>query len=113
MRSVPRNIHRKGEHLSRCDVCATPYLRSALIRREDGLLVCANDRAGRCELTLSRLTAERAKMLAAQSGRGLPADGAYPDTDSQGRPNSQSSYTGPVRRMTIEDAYNGEVPESF
>lgn len=113
MRSVPRNITRKGEHLSRCDVCSTPYLRSALSRREDGLLVCVNDRAGRCELTLARLTAERAKAIAAQTGNGLPADGAYPDTDSEGRPNSQSDYTGPTRRYTADDVYNGDPPTGF
>lgn len=113
MRSVPRNIHTKGEHLSRCDVCSVPYLRSALRRGEDGLLRCENDLPGRSEMTLARLTAQRAQQIAARSGYGLPADGAYPDTDSQGRPNSQSSYTGPTRRFTAEDVYNGDPPAGF
>jgi hypothetical protein len=94
-------------------VCSVPYLRSALIRGEDGLLRCVNDRDGRNEVTLARLTAERAKAIAARMGAGLPADGAYPDTDSQGRPNSQSDYTGPLRRTTAEDVYNGNVPTGF
>jgi hypothetical protein len=41
------------------------------------------------------------------------ADGAVPDTDSEGRPNSGTSYTGPLRRRTAEDVYNGNVPTGF
>ena len=113
MRSVPRNIDRKGEHLSRCDVCSVPYLRSALQRGRDGLLRCANDRPGRDELTLAELTASRAATLSQRLGMQSIADGAVPDTDSQGRPNSASSYTGPTRRFTAEDVYNGDVPTGF
>ena len=112
-RSVPRNITRKGEHLSRCDVCSTPYLRSALVRGEDGLLRCESDRPGRSALTLARLTAQRAAAIAARVGQGLPADGAFPDLDSQGRNSSASSYTGPTRRFTAEDVYNGDPPTGF
>lgn len=110
MRSVPRNIDRKGEHLSRCDVCSTPFLRSALRRGNDGLLRCEYDRPGRNELTLAELTAARASALAARAGAGLPADGAVPDVDSEGRPSSSSSYTGPSRRTSAEDVYNDGVP---
>lgn len=112
-RSVPRNIHRKGEHLSRCDVCSVPYLRSALRRGRDGLLRCENDLPGRDELTLAELTAARAAALSRNIGMTAPADGAVPDVDSLGRPSSTSSYTGPVRRKTIEDAYNGDLPTGF
>lgn len=78
-RSVPRNIDRKGEHLSRCDVCGTPYLRSALRRGRDGLLRCSDDLPGRDAVTLSELTAQRAAGLAQRLGNISPADGAVPD----------------------------------
>lgn len=112
-RSVPRNIDRKGEHLSRCDVCSVMYLRSALRRGRDGLLRCENDRDGRDELTLAELTAQRAAALSQRVAMTAIGDGAVPDTDSQGRPNSSSSYTGTVRRRTAEDVYNGDVPTGF
>ena len=112
-RSVPRNIDRKGEHLSRCDVCGVMWLRSALRRGRDGLLRCENDRPGRDELTLAELTASRAAALSQQLGMQSPADGAFPDVDSNGNPSSSSSYTGPVKRTTIEDAYDGNVPTGF
>lgn len=112
-RSVPRNIDRKGEHLSRCDVCGVMWLRSALRRGRDGLLRCENDREGRDELTLAELTAARASSLSQRLGLQSSADGACPDTDSTGRPSSSSSYTGPTRRRTAEDVYNGDVPTGF
>lgn len=112
-RSVPRNITRKGEHLSQCDVCGVMWLRSALSRGRDGLLRCENDRPGRDELTLAELTSLRAAAIAARTGAGLPADGAVPDTDSAGDPSSDSSYTGTVRRRTADDVYNGDVPTGF
>lgn len=112
-RSVPRNIDRKGEHLSQCDVCGVMWLRSALTRGRDGLLRCENDRAGRDAITLSEITAHRAAMLANKAGMVTPPDGARPDTDSQGEPNSNSSYTGPTRRYTASDVYNGNVPTGF
>lgn len=112
-RSVPRNIDRKGEHLSRCDVCGTPFLRSALRRCRDGLLRCADDLPGRDELTLAELTANRAAALSQRVGMTAPADGAVPDVDSQGRPSSSSSYTGPARRYTADDVYNGNPPTGF
>lgn len=112
-RSVPRNIDRKGEHLSRCDVCSVPYLRSALRRGRDGLLRCENDQPGRDELTLAELTANRAAALSQRVGMTAPADGAIPDVDSLGRPSSSSSYTGPTRRYTAEDVYNDDVPTGF
>ena len=110
MRSVPRNLTRKGEHLSRCDVCSVMYLRSALQRGRDGLLRCANDRPGRDELTLAELTASRAAALSQQLGMQAPADGAVPDTDSNGQPNSASSYTHSARRTTVDDVYASGVP---
>jgi hypothetical protein len=110
MRSVPRNIDRKGEHLSRCDVCSVVYLRSALRRGRDGLLRCENDRPGRDELTLAELTASRAASIASRLGAQLPADGATPDTDSNGQPNSSSSYTRSARRRTVDDIYDDDVP---
>jgi hypothetical protein len=110
MRSVPRNIDRKGEHLSRCDVCGVPYLRSALLRGRDGLLRCANDRPGRDELTLAELTAARAADLSRRLGQQTISDGAVPDVDSSGRPSSSSSYTRAARRTTAEDVYNDAVP---
>lgn len=113
MRSVPRNVSHKGEHLSRCDVCGVPYLRSALSRGRDGLLRCCNDRPGRDELTLAELTASRAAALSRQVALRSPADGAAPDTDSDGLPNSASSYTGSTRRYTADDVYNGDVPTGF
>lgn len=112
-RSVPRNIDHKGEHLSQCDVCGVMWLRSALRRGRDGLLRCENDRPGRDELTLAELTAARAASLSRRLGLQSPADGARPDTDSNGTPNSESSYTGPVRRRTADDVYNGTVPTGF
>ena len=112
-RSVPRSIDRKGEHLSRCDICSVPYLRSALRRGRDGLLRCENDLSGRDEVTLAELTANRAQALAQRIANVPPADGAVPDEDSQGRPSSSSSYTGPTRRYTAEDVYNGDVPTGF
>lgn len=112
-RSVPRNIDRKGEHLSRCDVCSTPYLRSALRRGRDGLLRCSDDLPGRDAVTLSELTAQRAAGLAQRLGNVSPADGAVPDVDSNGQPSSSSSYTGPTRRLTAEQVYNGNVPTRF
>jgi hypothetical protein len=113
MRSVPRNIDRKGEHLSKCDVCGVMWLRSALRRGRDGLLRCENDRDGRDALTLAELTAARAAALSQRLGQQSPADGAVPDTDSAGQPSSQSDYTGPVQRTTITQAYNGNVPTGF
>ena len=38
------------------------------------------------------------------------ADGARPDTDSQGRPNSNSSYTHSARRTTVADVYAVGIP---
>ena len=110
MRSVPRNIDRKGEFLSRCDVCSVPYLRSALQRGRDGLLRCANDRPGRDEVTLAELTASRAAALSRQLGMQSTADGAVPDTDSNGQPNSSSSYTHSARRTTVDDVYLDGAP---
>lgn len=112
-RSVPRNIDRKGEHLSRCDVCGVPFLRSALRRGRDGLLRCESDLPGRDELTLAELTSNRAAALSQRLGMTAPADGAAPDVDSNGRPSSTSSYTGPTRRLTAEDVFNGDVPTGF
>ncbi len=112
-RSVPRSIDRKGEHLSQCDVCGVMWLRSALRRGRDGLLRCENDRPGRDALTLAELTAARAASLSRRLGLQSPADGARPDTDSDGNPSSDSSYTGPVRRRTAEDVYNGNPPTRF
>lgn len=108
-RSVPRNITRKGEHLSKCDVCGVMYLRSALRRGRDGLLRCETDLPGRDELTLAELTAARAATLSRRLGTQSPADGAVPDTDSNGQPSSSSSYTGPTRRTSVDDVY-GTVP---
>ena len=110
MRSVPRNIDRKGEHLSQCDVCGVMYLRSALRRGRDGLLRCENDLPGRDELTLAELTASRAASLSQRLGARTPADGAAPDTDSDGNPNSQSAYARPARRTTAADVYDDAVP---
>lgn len=112
-RSVPRQIDRKGEHLSRCDVCATPYLRSALRRGRDGLLRCENDQPGRDNVTLAELTAQRAAALSQRIGSVTPGDGAVPDVDSSGQPSSNSSYTGPTARFTASDVYNGSVPTRF
>lgn len=113
MRSVPRNVDRKGEHLSKCDVCGVPYLRSALRRGRDGLLRCESDQPGRDELTLAELTANRAAALSQRVGMTAPADGAAPDVDSFGRPSSSSSYTGVVRRFTAEDVYGDTPPTGF
>ncbi len=113
MRSVPHNITRKGEHLSRCDVCGVPWLRSALRRGRDGLLRCTNDTPGRDELTLAELTASRAASLSRRLGMQSIGDGAYPDVDSNGQPSSSSSYTGPTRRYTAEDVYDDNVPTGF
>jgi len=114
MRSVPRNIDRKGEHLSRCDDCGVMYLRSSLQRGRDGFLRCENDRPGRDELTLAELTASRAASLSLLSGSQLGArsiaDGAAPDTDSAGNPNSSSSYARSAARLTAEDVYDDAVP---
>jgi hypothetical protein len=110
MRSVPRNIDRKGEHLSRCDTCGVPYLRSALRRGRDGLLRCANDLPGRDELTLAELTASRAASLSWRLGMQSIADGAVPDVDSNGQPSSTSNYTRAARRRTVEDVYDDDVP---
>jgi hypothetical protein len=112
-RSVPRNIDRKGEHLSRCDVCSVPYLRSALRRGRDGLLRCENDQPGRDEFTLAELTANRAAALSQRVGMTAPSDGAVPDVDSLGRPSSSSSFTGVVRRFTAEDVYGDTPPTGF
>lgn len=112
-RSVPRNIDRKGEHLSRCDICGTPFLRSALRRGRDGLLRCDDDLPGRDEVTLAELTAQTAAALAQRVASVTPADGAVPDVDSNGQPSSSSSYTGPTKRLTAEDVYNGNVPTGF
>lgn len=109
-RSVPRNVDRKGEHLSQCDVCGVMWLRSALRRGRDGLLRCENDREGRDELTLAEITASRAATLSRRLGMQSPADGAAPDTDSSGRPNSASGYTRSARRTTVEDVYDDDVP---
>lgn len=112
-RSVPRNIDRKGEHLSRCDTCGVPYLRSALRRGRDGLLRCENDLPGRDELTLAELTSARASALSQRVGMTAPADGAVPDVGSDGQPSSNSSYTGPARRYTAADVFNGTPPTGF
>jgi hypothetical protein len=110
MRSVPRNVDRKGEHLSKCDVCGVPYLRSSLRRGRDGLLRCEADLPGRDELTLAELTASRAASLSRQLGTRSIADGAAPDTDSSGLPNSSSSYTRAARRTSAADVYDDAVP---
>ena len=110
MLSVPRNLTRKGEHLSRCDVCGVSWLRSQLQRGRDGLLRCTNDRPGRDALTLAELTASRAASLSQRLGMQSIGDGAAPDTDSNGQPNSSSSYAGPTRRSSVEDVYASGVP---
>lgn len=110
MRTVPRQIDRKGEFLSRCDVCGVPWLRSALRRGPDGLLRCEQDRPGRDELTLAMLTAARASTLSRRLGLASPADGAVPDVDSDGNPSSTSNYTRSARRTTVNDVYNDDVP---
>lgn len=110
MRSVPRSIDRKGEHLSRCDVCGVPWLRSALRRGRDGLLRCVNDQPGRDEVTLAELTASRAASLSRRLGMQSIADGAVPDVDSAGNPSSTSNYTRSARRTTVEDVYDDDVP---
>jgi len=90
------------------------WLRSALVRGIDGLLRCEQDRSGRDELTLAELTATRAVSLSLQLGSLVPADGAFPHTDSDGNPVSQSDYTGPTSRRTIDDVYfDSGVPTSF
>lgn len=109
-RSVPRNIDRKGEHLSQCDVCGVMYLRSALRRGRDNLLRCANDLPGRDELTLAELTAARAAALSQRLATTAPADGAKPDTDSEGNNSSASSYNGPVQRTQAGHVYGRGVP---
>lgn len=110
MRSVPRNIDHKGEFLSQCDVCGVMYLRSALRRGRDNLLRCENDRPGRDAITLAELTAARAAALSQRLGLRSLADGARPDVDSNGRPSSNSYYTGPTRRYTAEQVYASGVP---
>lgn len=109
MRSVPRIISRKGEHLSACGVCGVPFLRSSLVRGRDNVLRCPEDAPGRDEQTLAELTAQRAAAIAARVSAITPADGAFPDTDENGLPIT-SSYTGPVSRRTAEDVYNNDVP---
>jgi hypothetical protein len=109
-RTVPRNIDRKGEHLSQCDVCGSMWLRSALRRGRDGLLRCEQDRPGRDALTLSELTAARAAALSQRLGSQSPADGAKPDVDADGDPFSGSSYDGPTKRTSASDVYNSDVP---
>jgi hypothetical protein len=109
-RSIPRNIDRKGEHLSRCDVCGVMWLRSALKRGNDGLLRCQNDWDGRNALTLSQLVADRAAAIAMRIESRPPADGAVPDTDSNGDNSSASSYEGTVSRYTVSEVYAGDVP---
>lgn len=37
-------------------------------------------------------------------------DGAAPDTDSDGNPNSASSYTRSAQRLTVGDVYDDDVP---
>lgn len=110
MRTVPRQIDRKGEFLSRCDVCGAPFLRSALRRGRDGLLRCEYDRPGRDELTLAELTAARASSLSRRLGLAFPADGACPDVDSDGNPSSTSNYTRSAARRTAADVYDDAVP---
>jgi hypothetical protein len=48
--------------------------------------------------------------LAQRLGAQSPADGAVPDTDSDGNPNSSSSYTHSARRTTVADVYASGVP---
>ena len=110
MRSIPRNVDRKGEHLSQCAVCGVMWLRSALRRGRDGLLRCENDRPGRDAVTLAELTASRAAGLSLRLGTQSIADGPVADTDSLGVPNSGSSYAGPVSRRTVDDVYASGVP---
>lgn len=110
MRSVPRNIDRKGEVLSRCDVCSVSYLRSALRRGTDGLLRCENDRPGRTELELAQLTAARAAALSQRLGQQPLADGAFPDVDSDGNNSSASQYTGSTSRDTVAEVYADGIP---
>jgi hypothetical protein len=86
------------------------YLRSALRRGRDGLLRCHNDLPGRDELTLAEITASRAASLSRQLGMQSIADGACPDTDSDGLPNSASSYTHGARRSTVADVYASGIP---
>jgi hypothetical protein len=110
MRSVPRNIDRKGEVLSQCDICGSMWLRSALKRGKDNLLRCVHDQPGRDERTLSELTAARASVLSQRLGLQSIADGARPDVDSTGQPSSSSGYTGVTRRYTVSEVYDGAVP---
>lgn len=114
MLSVPRNIYRKGEYLSRCDDCGVPWLRSALRRGRDGLLRCPNDIEGRNELVLAELTSARAAVLSQRTGLESSNDGAVPDVDSNGNPSSSSDYTGPISRRTAADVYfDSGVPTGF
>ena len=113
MRSVPRTIDRKGEHLSRCDVCGVPYLRSALRRGRDNLLRCPEDHPGRDAVALAEITAARASAISQRLGQQSLADGAFPHTDSAGNAAS-GGYTGPVSRRTAEDVYfDSGVPTGF
>jgi len=113
MRTIPRSIDRKGEHLSRCDVCGCMWLRSSLMRGQDGLLRCPQDKDGRDEVTLAALTASRAADLSRRFGASTAADGAYPHTNADGTPVTDGGYTGPVSRRTAEDVYQDGVPTGF
>lgn len=65
--TMPRRLGRnypRGDHSALCDYCGAKFYRSALTRKENGLLACKMDCAkGRDEVQLSRMNAEHAAKV--------------------------------------------------
>lgn len=110
-RTIPANIKEHGHYTSKCDVCGSMWLRRDLRRGRNGQLRCPDDWAGRDELELAELTAMSAAAVAAAQAAQLPADGASPHLGSDGTPGEP--YTGPTRRTTGDDIFNGNEPSYF
>lgn len=109
-RTIP-SIPQKGDYLSRCDDCGLPYYRRDLVRGSDNKLRCPVDAPGRNELELAQESAEDVIIHAASKDT-TPADGAFPLLDVNGNP-SVCDYTGPIRRTTAAEVYNGDEPTTF
>jgi hypothetical protein len=63
MRTIPRNLpndYPRGDRRARCDYCGVMWMRSQLVKKEDGLLACPDDAPGRVATELSRLNAQDA-----------------------------------------------------
>jgi hypothetical protein len=97
-RRLPRNFKR-GDFQTCCAYCGALFYRSALVRKENGLLACRKDCAkGRDEVQLSRLNAEYAAQVVKNTHE---YDGGRNDT--RDLPTIQRTTAADILRYTDDD----------